>query len=81
MTVWKKVSSASLNNNSTEGRVLSVKPKRLHLDKNESRQSRSAESRPGWSAVCNLGDDRGKEDVMQRRRRNAAAAEYSERIK
>jgi len=25
-----------------EGRVLSVKPKRLHLDKNESRRSRSA---------------------------------------
>ena len=28
--------------------------------------------RPGWSAVCNLGDDRGTEDVM--RRRNAVAA-------
>jgi len=38
----EKISSASLNKNSTEGRVLSVKPKRLHLDKSESRRSRSA---------------------------------------
>ena len=53
---------------------MSVKPKRLHLDENESRRSRSAaEHNPkqaGAQYDCNLGDDRGTEDVMQRRRRN-----------
>ena len=34
--IEKKVSLASLNNNSTEGRVLSVKLKCLRLNKNES---------------------------------------------
>jgi len=43
-------------------------------------QPNRIQTRPGWSAVCNLGNDRGTEDVMQRRRRNAVAAEDLERV-